>query len=139
VHSLQGYHTKHRWRGFHDGRRRHAGRPFQRGECCGSGRLSSTASHLTTCPSRWMHTEWWSHLILSPSKRLCHHRVSSEPFSLALPRLSLRCFSRRPKASRQSWAAPSSFLASPPFNDLCGSWVSLLSYSAFNFSQCLYF
>ena len=32
MHSLQGHHPKHRRGGLHDGRRRHAGRPLQRGE-----------------------------------------------------------------------------------------------------------
>lgn len=35
VHSLQGGYSKHRRGGLHDGRRRDAGRPFQRGECHG--------------------------------------------------------------------------------------------------------
>ena len=32
MHSLQGHHPEHRRGGLHDGRRRHAGRPLQRGK-----------------------------------------------------------------------------------------------------------
>ena len=48
MHSLQGHHPEHRRGGLHDGRRRHAGRPLQRGEDrsprkLGSPRLSGAA------------------------------------------------------------------------------------------------
>ena len=48
MHSLQGHHPEHRRGGLHDGRRRHAGRPLQRGEDrspweLGSPRVSGAA------------------------------------------------------------------------------------------------